>query len=388
MASINRNIVACNNTSTEECAICQQRARFSCSLCGSTDYYSAECKDTDWPTHKALCQWFKPHLAEEPIGHDAILVVCFKPSTSRPFLEWMTAEQLARCNIKMRLEPGSDLLVRTTVAGTNPIRQRPYRRPLLLMHDAHHFQRGIKNQSVEWITGSAKGSRWRGWVIATLPYSSRDRIDMRDLRELADFFMSYRRDHIHLAILREGFQTLSGVRINCLGDVRCHSILQYVTVRVPKGHPIYLEPVSRDISQLIGLPIQTYKYVHRSNRYSGENQLSYLHRCGELDSSTWGFPPQEWLSGTCSVLVVRRDGKDLPPEHAEALCNFCYHEFRDIFSLEAEVQAYRSGSQEERQKAFTDKASREGFERFFERYRSSQANRRAQWRNLPTPYEM
>lgn len=379
---------SCNDTNTNECAICRQSTKFSCSSCGSTGYCSAECKDTDWPSHKVLCHRFRTHLAEEPIGHDAKLVVCFKPSASRPFLAWMTAEQIAQCSIDLRLESGSDALVRTMVAGINPIRQRPYRRPLLLMHDPHHFQHGINNHSVQLISEPLTESKWRGWVIATVPDTSRDQIDMRDLRELADFFTSYKLDDTLLGLLREGIKKNRGVRINCLDDVRCHSLRQYVSVPVPKMHPIYLEPVSCDISQLIGLPIQTYKYVHRTDLYSGVNQLAaHLHRCGDFESSTWGFPPQQWLFNTRSVLVVRCDGKDLLPEHAEALCNFCCHDFGDVFSLKAEVQAYRSGSQEERRKAFRDKASREGFERFFEQYRSSQAER-MEWRHIPTPYEM
>lgn len=56
------------------------------------------------------------------------------------------------------------------------------------MHDPDQFQRGVINRSVEPITGSERESKWRGWVMATVPYPSRDGIDMRDLRELADFF--------------------------------------------------------------------------------------------------------------------------------------------------------------------------------------------------------
>lgn len=388
MPSNKWNIVASNNN-TQECAICRQRMEFSCSWCGSTGYCSAECKDTDWPSHKVLCHRFRAHLAEEPIDYGAMRVLCFKPKASRPFLAWMTARQIAQCIIDLRLESGSDALVCTTVSGINPIRQRPYRRPLLLMHDPHHFQRGIANESVESITGSVRESKWRGWVIAHLPYASREKIDLRDLRELADFFTSYQVDDIHCGLLREGVKKNQGVRINCLDDVRSHSLRQYLPVLVPKAHPIYLEPMSCDISRLIGLPIQMYKYVHRADLYSGESQLAaYLHRCGDVDSPRWGFPPQQWLSDTRNVLIVRCDGKELLPEHAEALCNFCFHAFRDIFSLAAEVKAHRSGSQEERGKAFMAKASRGGFERFFERYRSRQASRIARWRHIPTPYEM
>lgn len=389
MPSNKRYIVAGNETDPRECAICRQGIKFSCSSCGSTGYCSAECKDTDWPCHKVLCYRFKTHLAERPIDHDAMLVALFKPSASKPSLAWMTARQIAKLNLHLRLESGSDALVRTTVSGTNPIRQRPYRRPLLLMHDPDHFQRGVINRSVESITGSKKESKWRGWVMATVPYLSRDGIDMRDLRDLADFFTSFKHDDIALEPLRAGTEKTTGVRINCSDDVRCHSLQQYVSVRVPKAHPIYLEPVPCDISLLIGLPIKTYKYVHRTDLYSGVNHLAaYLHRCGDVGSPSWGFPPQQWLSNIRSVLIVRCDGKELPPEHAEALCDFCYHNFGDIFSLEAEAQAYRSGSQEERQHKFTQMTSRENFERFFEGYRSRKAHRFPHWRHVPTPYEM
>lgn len=388
MASRKRHIAG-NDSDTKECAICPQNIRFMCSSCKSTSYCSAECKDTDWPSHKVLCHQFQSHLAEEPIGHDAVSVVCFQPSALRPSLAWMTAEQIGQCDINLRFESGSDALVHTTVEGINPIRQRPYRRPIMLMHDPHHFQRGIKNQSVDSITGSVGETKWRGWVMAMLPCSSRDRIDMRDLRELADFFTSYKLDDIHLEQLRDGIKKNIGVRINCLDDVRIHSLQQYSSIRVPKAHPIYLEPMSCDISLLIGLPIKTFKYVFRSELCRGENDLAaYLHRCGDVDSPAWGFPPQKWLSKTRSVLVVRCDGKDLLPEHAEALCKFCDDDFRNIFSLEAEAHAYRSGSQEERQQVFTERASRKGFEEFFERYRSSKARWFGRWRHIPTPYEM
>ena len=113
-----------------------------------------------------------------------------------------------------------------------------------------------------------------------------------------------------------------------------------------QAHPIHLEPVFYDISLLIGLPIKTYKYVHRTDLESGKKLLAaYLHRRDDVGSPSWVFPPQQWLSNIRSVLVVRCDGKELPPEHAEALCKICYRNFGDIFSLEAEAQAYRSGSQ-------------------------------------------
>ncbi|MCJ1265747.1 hypothetical protein MMC22_005627 [Lobaria immixta] len=389
--SIKRHIVG-KDSDTKECAICPDNIRFMCTSCKSTGYCSAECKDTDWPSHKVLCHQFQSHLAEEPIGHDAVPVVFFQPSAPRPSLVWMTAEQIGQCDIKLRLESGSDALGRTTVGGINPIRQRPYRRPIVLVHDPHHFQRGIKNHSVESITGSAGETKWRGRVMAMLPCSSkdsRDRIDMRDLRELADFFKSYKLDDIHLGLLRDGIKKNIGVRINCLDDMRTHSLQQYTSIGIPKAHPIYLEPMSCDISLLIGLPIKTFKYVSRSDLCRGENDLAaHLHRCGDVNSPAWGFPPQKWLTNARSVLVVRCDGKDLLPEHAEVLCKFCDDHFRNIFSLETEAHAYRSGSQKERQQAFTERATRKGFEEFFERYRSSKARGIGRWRHLPTPYEM
>lgn len=373
--------------SDTECAICRRGIKFRCTACFSTGYCSAECKDTDWPSHKVLCHRFKNILAGKPVGDDTMLVFCFVPNAPIPFLGWLTQEQICRLQVAWTRESGSKTTEFTTMGGINPIRQRPYRRPLLLMHEPHQSQHGIHNRSVESITGAGRESMWRGWVMAV--DHSRDWMNLRDLRELADFFTSYQRDDAQLEVLRQDTKKVVAVRINCLDDVISHSLPEYEAVLVPKAHPVYLEPESCHISRLIGLPVKTFKYVFRPDTFHGENPpAAHLHRCGDIDSRTWGFPPQKWLSNTRSVLVVRSDGKHLRPEHAEVLCHFCDEHFRDIFSLEAEAKAYRSGSQEERQKAFRERASREGFEKYFEEYRSYKAKWFPRWRHIPTPYEM
>lgn len=98
---------------------------------------------------------------------------------------------------------------------------------------------------------------------------------------------SYNLDDIDLEPLRGSTEKYTGVRINCSDDVRCDS-----SVRVPKAHPIYPEPVSCDMSPLIGLLIKTYNSVHRPDLYSGKNLLAaYLHRCGDVGSPSWRFLP-------------------------------------------------------------------------------------------------
>lgn len=390
-SSDEQSIVAGNDTENEDCAFCRRSITFMCTACGSSAYCSAECKDADWPSHRVLCREFVSHLAVAPSDDDdATPVVCFPPEASNPFFAWRTTAQLAQTPFEWRLESSSDAVVCTTVEGTNPIRQRPYRRPILLLHAAHHLQRGIRNPSVDSIIGSARRSQWRGWVTAIIPSPVGGGIDMRDVRELADFFTSYQLDDFQLGLLREGVEKNTGVCLNSPTDVWNHDglLLPFPIVQVPKAHPIYLEPVC-EISVLIGLPIHTFKYVYELDSYSAGNPTAaHLHRCCDVDSPVWGFPPQEWLATLGSVLVVRSDGKAFLSAHAEALCHFCYLGFGDVFSLEAEDQAYQSGSQEQRRKLFTARASREGFETFFEWYRSNKVSESAEWRHVPSPYEM
>lgn len=87
---------------------------------------------------------------------------------------------------------------------------------------------------------------------------------MQDYRDVVDYFTSYRGVVDHLISYRGvgdglGKGKIRGVKINCKGDQRAFGASIYSAVDVPKGHPVFNDPIA-PISRLVGMAVHTRKY--------------------------------------------------------------------------------------------------------------------------------
>ena len=81
--------------------------------------------------------------------------------------------------------------------------------------------------------------------------------------------------------------------------------------------------------------------------------------------------------------MVRQDGKDLSPQHMEALCDFCQSKMSPLFE-DSMGAGYKERTREEVM-GFMTKAS---FESYFEKYRNEQmrSGNTKIWADAKSPY--
>ena len=97
----------------------------------------------------------------------------------------------------------------------------------------------------------------------------------------------------------------------------------------------------------MGLPIITHKlppetaWANKTNFHNRfDNQsATFLNLVVDANATMWGFAPPIWQSMVGSVLVVRKDGKDISREHVWALAEYAQFTVSDRFE-----EAMESGS--------------------------------------------
>lgn len=140
------------------------------------------------------------------------------------------------------------------------------------------------------------------------------------------------------------------------------------------------------IPSMINLPLWMRTYRHDPTIYNRENTVAtWLHVIGDLDAEGFGFATKKWLD---NAVVVRVDGKDLLPQHLEALSFFCRHVFEEVIGENFGCNGLSDNAvMRKMQKAtFRKLVSKTGFMEFYERYCSEKAMLDEHWRRLPSPY--
>ena len=337
---------------TATCTNCDSTHTQACVQCHSTRYCSPECSQTDWPSHSLLCSQYSTHTDRpNPSYKRAIL---FPPDEVKPKLIWVECKTeeddevpgftYELCQIREHL--GGNL----GKYGAFP-EYRPIQRNALLDRNLTNTLNVIcrstflsdgssVNKSVVKATQGAPGHEWRGPILAmkkrglgTDPGFFLD-INMQDYRDVVDYFISYRsleleddvrgRDRNH----DQEVKKVRGVKIHCEGDQREYGFAKFAAVDVPVGHPVFSKAIV-PISRLISMPLHTWQYPpdqvwrNKPNAHTNVPATVLHHNTDEDSGDWWGRVPTKWQDDVGSVLVVRRDGRDLSVQRMEALCYFC-----------------------------------------------------------------
>lgn len=148
---------------------------------------------------------------------------------------------------------------------------------------------------------------------------------------------------------------------------------------VEADHGMFSRPVA-PVPELLGIPLVCYD-VGTQSAYQPDldNQIiTYLN----IDPQT-GFAPIQWRSHIGTVVVARRDRKDLLPHHLEAIWMYCDH-ILDLFGENEGVPPAHLYNQR-------------AFEEWWEDYCMQQRRSRGgtggekdlnDWRAVRSPYEM
>jgi hypothetical protein len=124
-----------------------------------------------------------------------------------------------------------------------------------------------------------------------------------------------------------------GVKILCPGELAlqkqnptAHKDNKCVEVTIPANHPIYQQPPT-SISSTMLLPLLMFKLpldpAWSTNPSASSNpSATNLNLNAHPASPDWGTAPAQWRGNVGSVLICRRDGKDLTAFQVWALIDF------------------------------------------------------------------
>lgn len=390
------------------CSMCNEVGLRACSGCKSVSYCSIECQQTDWPVHKLLCK-FQADLQPPTERHRRGIL--FPADLTAPQFVWVSCDQRQaeegepaweHSDVKPFLGSGNPSPLRYLVQR-NVLRSRDIGHTIEIVgRDAFLIDGSILNQSIVRVTNGVAPHTWKGPILALrkkglaadpLHY---DHITMSDLREVVDYFLTYGDEAVGRTDQTKRTK-VKGVRISCEADQTVFRAKKYISVQVPREHPVFTQPTpSCGISKLVELPVLVRKYPAdkawaKDESISGtgySNQAAtFLHLNTDPNSRLlmgWGWAPMQWQNNVGSVLVVRADGKDLSPHHCEVLCSFCQFKMQPLFedSIEADMDSEQPMSKD----AVLQQMTKEKFERYFTQYRASLLAVDPSWSATKSPY--
>ncbi|KAJ4374740.1 hypothetical protein N0V83_001816 [Neocucurbitaria cava] len=312
------------------CAMCNHHSTKMCSGCKSIRYCSKACQRTDWAIHKLVCKDYQEFLPTRP-SPDHHSVISFPINEGQPRFAWVRyiegysrphPEDLSRLGLEA-VKLGSDGHVEV---GLNELLDRHIQ--------PHHVNLSIPevvnlcpccnrdlapNQSLVKVDHELADT-YRGPVLAWATYCKEDRvrkpsdIDLTpmDFRHAVDQ-LRYIYSTIEVQFGAAHLHKVTAVRMNCEGD-------QYVMGRPPIEHvheaASMLQKttqISAPVADILGLPLIILKApaapVWRDR---------HLHaRMQNLEAPM--LNPVQPSTDTGSLIICRKDGKPLHPDHVTAL---------------------------------------------------------------------
>jgi hypothetical protein len=186
---------------------------------------------------------------------------------------------------------------------------------------------------------------------------------------------------------------VKGVMIRCEGDIglqigKSGKWERYSEVDVTMDHAVWKE-CPTEASKVMGLPILVHKLPpnpawDKNNHTRFDNQpATFLNLTVDPKEETmWGFAPLEWQREVGSVLLVRKDAKDISREQAWALAE--YMQFRVSDSFEA---AMESGEEKQRRAAVLKMLNWKRFDTWLEHFKVEMtAADYKSWKDVRSPF--
>jgi hypothetical protein len=249
-------------------------------------------------------------------------------------------------------------------------------------------------------------------------------VNISDLRYAFDYLTRggymFQSDKPNKYFIRKPGRWFKAVKVSCSGEIKFEGKKKYVEVMVSCYHPMFQRNDGQSsISKHLGFPLLVKRLpLHHELEELGnrlkksfgvyENpELSCLMIDVEVTSEIWRLPPAIWdkgLDGT--VLVARKDMKDLTVHQAEVLCHWCQKkvsrnmsiverrdgeprsddEFSDQSDYEKEDLQAHIPSQRVRKKFLEDWLLSDKFANYFEKFKQKKISKGdATWADATVP---
>ena len=365
--------------------MCSAATTKACQVCRTSSYCSRTCQEADWSCHRLVCRTFEKLGPAPAAGGTFRRGIFFPVDQRRPKFVWVSCPWTFHHKNELGFEnPQLEQFFGTAGRGkshvfNNVLSSRWLEACLTVMYRNLFASDGSAvNQSV---LNATKDQRpyysWRGPILFLKNYSESfddskfQDMDTGDFRDAVDFLTAYQDPNLHPNSLVSPSdrpeRQISGVRISCSGDIRTGAS-KFEAIKVSERHRIVWEEVP-EISKLIGLPIQVIqcppvKSLLRSGGYDRSNgTAAFINLCVDPMSSKWGFAPEPWLGAAGSIVVIRKDQKDLLPEHMEAMAYFCQYFLLPMF--EDSVGAGMQPNNPMSKRKVLDLITRKMFENFY-----------------------
>jgi hypothetical protein len=180
---------------------------------------------------------------------------------------------------------------------------------------------------------------------------------------------------------------MQGVRLNCMGDTDVSDRPLYEAAPASENFFEQTSPLNIPVSRVIGIPLLAHGYREmlpwKGRKLAGDELLTYA-----TNPHFSVLNPRQWRYITGSVLIAREDRKALHLAHIDALMEFCLllGEIRDINFSESDSSSQQDAQYEACNQKLLNRASKEGFERFFKLFMDRVS--REKYGEVASPYEM
>ncbi|KAL1795214.1 hypothetical protein ACET3X_007030 [Alternaria dauci] len=356
--------------------------------CSASCYCSKECQKKAWFHHKILCKTFKDFQDRpeaENSGEKYSRAIYFHPDEDAPRFIWLKTKDkmgsdgdsyLGICPgalaaiSKKEAESGEFIHMENATIRYNHALARLLPYTLFLSYRENFPHDGsTHNKASDKIVdlSSAHLHDWRGPMIAygtdvfdDIPHSydpsySQD-LGPSDLRIVAHWLNTYYFSPENLRTienLKSELTSVVGVRINCDGDVDIGGRPRYEHIELPAFHYIF-QQTATDVSKHISLPIVVQRISGSVEKWqkrleTSPNKFPWVNTAGtflnigckpqlkEISGFDWGLAPLKWQNSVGSVVVMRKDKKELFPEHVHALVEYHQHHLMRFFEEASEL---------------------------------------------------
>lgn len=350
--------------------MCPRKGDKTCQVCGDAKYCSKDCQKLDWKNHKVLCASFKKSVQPGPNYRRALL---FPGLNLPPRFEWVKLTKYhdgVRFNEDFLSTPFFGTEVKDSNSSDyNGIQGRHIAR--VPGEALHWFKKDIGPKDLlntglrHFTRGGACWQDWKGPVFVLRAHTDQQsfikhgNMDMRDVRNAADFLSQTYRDGYDQEFLRD--VRVLGTSVASVGDVQ---------IGKPKWDEVVLNGCDKlwnsdgsMIANLLGIPDQARcelgnPYEKKSQPRNRNDEIKLLHL--DVVSTTivpptdrppafsvmqfpndlmsaasaskrrfgagvtgFGSPIHKFdINTTGTAFVVRCDGKPLPKQHLEAICMY------------------------------------------------------------------